>query len=164
MNEMTPVKSRTSAMPSLLADGGSMGWIRSEIDRLFEDFGRPATSIFNFGPRSTDLVPALELTAGENDYRLSAELPGLTADDVQLEVVDGVLTLSGEKKEQSERKDGDYHLSERRYGSFTRRIVLPADVDADAIAAKFENGVLHITMAKDEKAAARLHKIAIERK
>ncbi|MES2269932.1 MAG: Hsp20/alpha crystallin family protein [Pseudomonadota bacterium] len=162
MNERIPVKTRTPSAGNLPAVGGPMQWIRSEIDRLFEDFGRPAPSIFNFGPRSTGLVPALEMTVGEKEYRLSVELPGLTADDVHLEVVDGVLILSGEKKEQSERKDGGYYMSERRDGTFTRQIALPTDVDANAIGAKFENGVLQVMLAKDEKAAARSHKIMIE--
>ena len=124
MNERIPVKTRTPSAGNLPADGGPMQWIRSEIDRLFEDFGRPAPSIFNFGPRSTGLVPALEMTVGE--------------------------------------KDGGYYMSERRYGTFTRQIALPTDVDANAIGAKFENGVLQVMLAKDEKAAARSHKIMIE--
>ncbi|MCI4592475.1 Hsp20/alpha crystallin family protein [Sphingobium sp. BYY-5] len=149
MNEMikTP-PARTPANSLSLAEDGPMGWLRGEIDRLFDDLGGP--------------VPALELTDGGKAYRLTAELPGLADKDVQIEVADGVLTISGEKREESEHKDDGFLLSERRYGSFKRQIALPADVDADAIKAKFKHGVLSLTLGKDEKAAERSRKIAIE--
>ena len=106
-----------------------MGWLRSEIDRLFDDFGRPGQSIFNFGNRTTLPVPALDMIEDEKAYRLTAELPGLKEDDVEISIADGVLTISGEKKEESERKDKGFILSERRYGAFRRQIGLPNDVD-----------------------------------
>ncbi len=134
------------------------GWLRTEIDRLFDDFA-PARSIFNFS--TSGLAPALEMTAGEKEYRLSAELPGLKEDDVELSVADGMLTLKGEKRDETDRKEGDYLLSERRYGSFERRIALPSDVDAGRISADFKKGILTITLPKDESVAERARKIAI---
>jgi Molecular chaperone (small heat shock protein) len=163
MNEITKTPpARTPANRLPLTEGGPMGWLRGEIDRLFDDFGRPGQSIFSFAPRIVGPVPALELTDDGKAYQLTAELPGLTDKDVNIEVADGVLTISGEKKEESERKDDGFLLSERRYGSFKRQISLPADVDADAIKAKFQHGVLSLTLGKDEKAAERSRKIAIE--
>ena len=81
-----------------------MGWLRSEIDRLFDDFGRPGQSIFNFGNRATLPVPALDMVEDEKAYRLTAELPGLKEDDVEISIADGVLTISGEKKEEASAK------------------------------------------------------------
>jgi HSP20 family protein len=163
MNEITKTPpARTPANRLPLAEAGPMGWLRGEIDRLFDDFGRPGQSIFSFAPRIVGPVPALELTDDGKAYQLTAELPGLTDKDVNIEVADGVLTISGEKKEEGERKDDGFLLSERRYGSFKRQISLPADVDADAIKAKFQHGVLSLTLGKDEKAAERSRKIAIE--
>ncbi|WP_336966126.1 Hsp20/alpha crystallin family protein [Sphingobium aquiterrae] len=169
MNEMTTATpARTASNRSLLPEGGPLGWLRGEIDRLFDDFGSPGLggpgqSLFHFATRSDGPVPAMALTDGGKAYSLSVELPGLSDQDVQIDVADGVLTLCGEKKEESERKEGGYLLNERRYGSFTRQIALPADVDPEAIKAKFQNGVLSITLGKDEKVAPRSRKIAIER-
>lgn len=140
-----------------------VGWLRSEIDRLFDDFGRPGQSIFNFDTRGGSPVPALELVEDEKAYKLTAELPGLKEDDVEISVGDGVLTISGEKKEESERKDKGFMLSERRYGSFQRQLALPTDVDPNGIKARFDKGVLTLTLAKDEKVTPRKQKIAIEK-
>ena len=99
----------------------------------------------------------------EKAYRLTAELPGLDEKDVEINIADGVLSISGEKKEEEERKEKGFLLSERRYGSFQRQVSLPVDVDPEGIKAQFRDGVLTVTLAKDEKAAARTRKIAIER-
>ena len=139
-----------------------MDWLRGEIDRLFEDFGRPASSIFSFGNRSSAApVPAVELVDDDKAYRLTAELPGLSEQDIAVSIADGVLDISGEKKEESERKDKGYLYSERRYGSFHRQVSLPSDVDQNGITAQFKDGVLTVTLAKDENVPARRRKIEI---
>lgn len=161
MNEMTATKPPLPIKAGLSSEGGPLGWIRGEIDRLFEDFGRPAQSVFAFSPHARALLPVLELADGGDTYWLSAELPGLGAQDVELELADGVLTISGEKKDEADSRDNGFLMSERRYGKFTRRLPLPSDVDPAAITAKFENGVLQVMLGKDEKAAARSQKIAI---
>ena len=143
--------------------GEPVGWLRTEIDRLFEDFGRPARSVFRFGDRSLALMPALDLVDDDMNYRLSIELPGLTDEDIEISMADGVLSISGEKKEQSERKEKGYLLSERRYGAFARQIAVPSDVDPDGIKAQFKDGVLTVTLAKDEKTAPRTREIAVEK-
>lgn len=153
MNDITPVPQNPTPA------GSPFGWLRHEIDRLFDDFGRPARSLFNpgegFGP-----VPALELLERDTDYRLTAELPGLKEEDIDVSLADGILTIKGRKEEDEERKDGGFMLSERRYGAFERRIRLPADADPNGIEAKFRKGVLTLTIAKDEK-APRARKIAV---
>jgi len=168
MDKATDVPVNKSRQPSSFRDLASqvtepMGWLRSEIDRLFDDFGRPGQSILNFGNRTTLPVPALDMVEDEKAYRLTAELPGLKEEDVEISVADGVLTISGEKKEESERKDKGFMLNERRYGAFRRQIGLPNDIDPNGIKATFDKGVLTITLAKDEKAAPRRQKIAIEK-
>lgn len=167
MNDLTniPVNQAPSSKPrrDVAVPGEPFGWLRSEIDRLFEDFGRPARSAFNFGLRSLAPVPALEMVDDKQSYRLTAELPGLADKDIDITVADGVLTISGEKREETERSEQGFMLSERRYGRFERQVTLPADVDPEAIKAQFKDGVLTLTLAKDEKAAARTRKIAIEK-
>lgn len=160
MNESTtlPARSRQTAGFAL----APLNRLRDEIDHLFEDFGfaRPPRSLFalDSGPA---LTPAMELASTENGYDLSVELPGLEEKDIDIEVADGVLTVSGEKREESEKKERGYLVSERRYGSFRRQLTLPADVDPETIAATFRNGVLTLSMKKDQQTANRTKKIKI---
>lgn len=142
---------------------GALGKLRDEIDHLFEDMSStlPARGILPFVRRSAELRPALELREANGNYCLSTELPGLSKDDVEIEFADGVLTISGEKTEASEEKEGNCLTSERSYGAFCRQVTLPGDVDPDKISAKFDKGVLTVTIAKDKSAASRTRKISV---
>jgi len=163
MGKSSKIAAAQSSSPvPFYSDAGPMSWLRSEIDRLFEDFRRPTTGMFKFASQFSNPIPAIEMIDGDKEYRLSAELPGMTEKDVEIAVADGMLTISGEKKEESERKDDGCLVSERRYGSFKRQIALPADVRPDAIKARFTNGVLNVTLGKDKNAPERLQKIPIE--
>lgn len=128
-----------------------LNWLRGEFDRIFDDL-----SIRNVEPsvlqQGRARLPALEMEENDKHYRLSAELPGMTANDVEIDVNDGILTISGEKKEQHEEKDHGFMFTERSYGRFQRSVQLPTGTDEDKIEAKFENGVLTITIAKNTKA------------
>ncbi|HEX7752475.1 MAG TPA: Hsp20/alpha crystallin family protein [Novosphingobium sp.] len=141
---------------------GPVGWLRHEIDRLFDDFSfaLPARGVFNF-PTLHDLRPAADLLDAGDSYRLSLELPGLKDDEIDVEYRDGVLAITGEKKDESERKECGCILSERRYGSFRREITLPSDVDADGISADYKRGVLSVKLKKSEDAATKPRKIKI---
>lgn len=152
MSDLTPANTTRHAT------GAPLGWLRTEIDRLFDDFG-PTRSLFNFG--SVAPVPALELSSNDKEYRLTAELPGLADADVEISVADGILSLKGEKREAEEHKQDGYLMSERRYGKFERRIALPDDVDSDRIAATFTKGVLTVAMPRSEQAQDRARKIPI---
>ncbi|MGH7545020.1 MAG: Hsp20/alpha crystallin family protein [Gemmatimonadota bacterium] len=96
--------------------------------------------------------------------RIFSWLPGLTRDEIQLSVENGVLTITGEKREERTegKPEGEVHLFERRYGRFERRWTLPTNVDADKIRARYENGVLVVTLPKTEEAKPR--QIQIEAK
>lgn len=157
MNDMTPATTPARPAPA----EAPLGWLRTEIDRLFEDFGRPARNLFNFGASALGPIPALEMSEQDKAYRLTVELPGMSQDDVQVSVAEGVLTVSGEKREESDRKEDGMLVSERRYGSFRRQIVLPADVDSAAIKADVDKGVLIVTLPKDANAAERTRKIPV---
>lgn len=163
MNAVTNGPTAQSARPSERASGNPVGWLRNEIDRLFDDFSfaRPARSIFNFPTAFDALQPAADLVDDGKAYRLSVELPGLKQQEIDVEYRDGTLTISGEKKEESERKENGTILSERRFGSFRRHMTLPADVDPNGIKADYKDGVLTLTLNKDENAAIRPRKIQI---
>ena len=141
-----------------------LGKLRSEIDRLLDDFpaNMPAFRFGRKGPVAP--VPALEMTESDEAYKLTAELPGIDAANVEVTVAEGVLTITGEKKEEREEKEKNYYFSERSYGSFQRSLQLPSDAAADKITAMSKDGVLTITLPKDEKANARKRRIKIDAK
>jgi HSP20 family protein len=119
-------------------------------DRWFGDFSAPA-----FQPR-------LDVTDDKNALRVAAEVPGVDAKDLTVEVQDGVLTLTGEKKqEMSGEEEGCYH-TERSYGFFQRSIPLPAEIDAAKAEAKFDKGVLTVKLPKTERSKQQTTKIAIK--
>ena len=100
----------------------------------------------------------------EDEVKLVAELPGLNESDIDVQVTDSTLTLSGEKKEESQEgdKDGDYYVCERRFGSFRRSIRLPEGIDQDEIEARFRNGVLTVRLPKKPEARQPSRKIDVK--
>ncbi len=147
---------RERSLPSVF------GRLRDEIDQLFDDITvpRPMRTMFHLAP-GMGMHPALELQDRKDHYRLAAELPGMEEKDIDIELSDGVLSISGEKRDQSEEKSGDYLMRERSYGSFRRRLTLPGDIDPDSVEAKYRNGVLTVRIGKDRQAAERVRKIAV---
>ena len=131
--------------------------VQSEINRLFNTLFESPTPQSN-GTRRW--VPAMDLVEQDAEFVLRADLPGISEEDVKIELQDDVLTVSGERKaEHEERKEGYYRV-ERSYGSFSRSLTLPEGVDADAVKASFENGVLEVRIPKPEQRKPR--KVAIQ--
>lgn len=98
-----------------------------------------------------ELTPRVDVTEEPEAYHVSAELPGVKKDDVQVTLHEDVLTIRGEKKEEREEKKKDYYQAERSYGSFSRSIRLPGDVQADKIHASFKDGVLDVQLPKSKE-------------
>jgi HSP20 family protein len=132
--------------------------IQSEMNRLFNSFFDTPTASNGISAHRRWL-PALDLVDTDGEYVLRVDLPGLTEKDVNIELDDNVLTVSGERKaEHEERKEGYYRV-ERASGSFRRSLTLPEGVDADAIKAQFDSGVLEVRVPKPEQRKPR--KVAI---
>lgn len=133
----------------------------NRLTRLFDE-SRPT------GTRTADggsWFPAVNVEETADELVLTAELPGMSHEDIEIEVENNVLTISGEKRnEREETEERRYHLWERTYGSFQRSFTLPRTVDADAIDARFDNGILHIHMPKQEEAKGRKISIRSEKK
>ena len=127
--------------------------MQREIDRLFEDFARDAYDWPSYPTR--ELTPRTDVVESDKAIEITAELPGLEEKDVEVTFVDGVLTVSGEKKAEKEEKDKNYRLFERSYGSFSRSLELPNGVDVDAITASISNGLLKVTVPKPAPAEAK---------
>jgi HSP20 family protein len=122
--------------------------LRRDIDRLFDDFFHAPMA--SFGRGSTLQWPTVEVSQTDKEIRITAEVPGMNEKDVELLVEDGVLTLRGEKKSESEDRDRGY--SERFYGRFERRIALPSGVDEEKAKAEFRDGVLTVTLPRNREA------------
>ena len=123
---------------------------------FFDDVFGPSR---NWGGRMSDLlrVPEADVEETENEIRVSVEIAGMKPEDIQLDLENNVLTISGEKQEKSEQESEGHtwHLSERRYGKFTRSFVLPRDLESERIDARCDNGVLTVTIPKAERARRR---------
>jgi len=128
-----------------------MATLQNEMNRLFGTFFDTPTTAMSGNGGVRRWIPAMDLVEGEDHFVLRADLPGLGEEDVNLEVEDRTLTLSGERKsEQTEKGEGFYRL-ERASGSFSRSLTLPEGIDADAITATFDKGVLEVRIPKPEQ-------------
>ena len=146
---------------------------RSEMDRLFDrfagGFGFPSLRrMFDMEPAwrpassFTFSAPAIDMSEDEKAYKVSAELPGLDAKDVDVSISGNTLVLKGEKRQEKEEKEKNYYFSERAYGSFQRAFELPASVDRDKVSADFAKGVLTITLPKTPDAQKQQKKIEVK--
>jgi len=125
-------------------------FLREEIDRLFDK-----NSIVQ------GIRPQFEVVENKEGLRVTAELPGLSQDDIDITLVEGVLTISGEKKSESTTEDQTYHITERQYGSFSRSLKLPYAPNQDDITASFKEGLLTLKIPRPTSAKENIHRIAI---
>jgi HSP20 family protein len=122
--------------------------LHRQMDELFNSF-------FGDWPSTTyekNVWPAIDVTDNDNEIIVKAEVPGCNAENIDISVHGNTLTISGEKKHEHEKKEKDYYYTERSYGSFRRQIALPSDVETEKIDAACKNGVLTLTLPKQEKA------------
>ena len=134
--------------------------MRREMDRLWDSFfeGRPAKR----GREEGEWLPSLDVSETKNELVVKAEIPGMDAKDIDISLSDGVLTIKGEKKQEKEEKEADYHLVERSYGAFVRSVRLPKEVQGDKISASYKDGILKIALPKSEEAKKKEIKIKVE--
>lgn len=120
--------------------------LRREMDDLFERFfdWRPSLRFMGRG----EWVPSVDLSETTNEIVVRVEVPGMEKEDIDVSLEGKVLTVRGEKKTEHEEKEENFHRVERKYGSFTRSIELPADVDVNKVKATYKGGVLKLNMPK----------------
>jgi HSP20 family protein len=115
----------------------------SIVDRFFnESLARTGGSTF---------VPKVDVIENENAFELQVAVPGLSKEDFKIELNENILKVSGERKFRNEKKDENFHAIETNYGAFSRSFTLPENVDGQKITAKYINGILELTLPKDEK-------------
>jgi HSP20 family protein len=143
--------------------------LRREVDRLFDQFNLPEWRMpfgrgFELSWPQVDwqIAPAMDLVEKDGRYEVTAELPGIDEKNVEVKVANGTLSIKGEKSEEKEEHEKEYHLSERRYGSFHRSFRIPEGVDANKIEASFAKGVLTVTLPKTAEARKSEKKIAVK--
>jgi HSP20 family protein len=137
---------------------------RTEMDRLFDSFlgGVPSLTGLRQGFGEAQMTPTLDVKENEKEIVVKADLPGMDERDINLTIHNGVLSLRGEKKSEHTDQRENYHVMERSYGSFQRSIRLPETIDEDKAEARFDKGVLTITLPKRPEMVGTQKKIEIK--
>jgi HSP20 family protein len=135
--------------------------LQTEIDRLFNDFTSDLPSLAHWNGNGR-LMPRLDVAETETALEVLAELPGVDEKDIDVTISDDILKIKAEKKSDNEEKTKDYHIVERSYGTFERSMRLPFKVDTNKVEAKFEKGVLKLTVQKPAEAKAKVQKIEVK--
>ena len=128
--------------------------LHDTLDKMFED---------NAGSRATFSLPAVNIFERDNAVIVQADLPGVKEEDLSIEVGEDQLILRGERKSENEIKDKDYYRKEMSYGSFSRVISLPSDIDKDKAEAELKDGILTITLPKTTRETAKVTKLKIKK-
>ena len=148
-----------SLLPSLLGEGRNDAFraFQQEFDRAFGRLGRGAASVF-----SELRFPALDVTEADDALEVTAELPGVNKEDVDISIVNGMLMIKGEKKSEKEDKQENAYMLERSYGAFSRSIPLPFELGTSDVDASFKDGVLKIRIPRPPEAKQEAKKIEIK--
>ncbi|HEX2966296.1 MAG TPA: Hsp20/alpha crystallin family protein [Syntrophorhabdaceae bacterium] len=135
--------------------------LRSEMDRLFDSYFRGSELERFGGPMG--FQPKVNIADSEKDITVSVEIPGMDEKDIELALTKDALTIKGEKREEKEDKGKNYHRMERTYGSFSRTLPLPVEINTDKAEAAYKKGVLTIVLPKTDKAVKETKKIPIRK-
>jgi HSP20 family protein len=149
---LTPWRRRSSLAP--------VSSLQQEMNRVFEDFFTSPYSFPITGESLQEVIPAVDLKEDDGTYTVTAELPGVDRDNVEINIKDDMLEIKGTKSQESKREEANLHIVERSYGSFARRIRLPGPVDSEKAKASMDKGVLTLQLPKVEPKAG-MKKIAI---
>lgn len=135
-----------------------MNQMREAMDQLFDSYLAPVATT----RREFPFVPAVDVTENKENVTVKAEVPGLKPEDIEINLTGNLLTLKGEKKQETESKDQNWHRVERTWGSFTRSLELPDGIDPEKVAANYDKGVLSIEIAKSDKVKPRSIKVNVK--
>ena len=135
--------------------------MRRDMDRLWDSFFEDRPMVRR-GDWMGEWLPSLDLLETKNEFVIKAEVPGMTPKDIDISLAEGVLTIRGEKKQEKEEKEENYHFVERSYGSFRRSVRLPGEVQSEKIKAAYKDGILRVTLPKTEETKKKEVKIKVE--
>jgi HSP20 family protein len=164
LRDLIPIKKNNRAIQVRPREEDSLMGLQRRMNRLFDDFfGDWGLEPFGgFGQAGREFLPSIDVAETDKEITVTAELAGLDQKDVELTLNNDVLTIRGEKKQESEHKDAKSFHKECSYGSFVRTIQLPAEVDQDKVKAEFKKGVLKIQLPKVEVETTKAKKIDIQ--
>lgn len=137
---------------------------RREMDRMFDDFFHDfgSRALSSWDGRWQAVTPVIDVADGEKELVITAELPGLDSKDFEVTLAGDVLTIKGEKKAETEKKNGDSYYAERRYGAFSRSVRLPFEVEDGDIDAHYDKGVLTVRIPKPAEAQQAVRRIPVQ--
>lgn len=136
--------------------------LQQRINRVFDDFfeGGPMEQTRSMFGRTQ--MPRMDVSENSEAFRITADVPGMTDDDIDIRMSDNALMIRGERTHEEDEEDEDYVRRERSYGMFQRRVPLPDGIEREEISATFDNGVLNIDIPKSEEARSNWRKIEVE--
>ena len=147
--------------PARRDDDNPFALLRRDMDAVFENFFR-GFSMEHFEGRLGTFTPKVDVLESDKEITVSAELPGMDEKEIEVSLTREALTIRGEKKVEKEDKGRDYYRMERSYGSFSRTVPLPEEIDQDKVAAEFKKGVLKVTLPKTAQAVKESKKITVK--
>jgi HSP20 family protein len=162
MPKKSVVPQGKKSVPARQEEYRPFGLLRQEMNRLFDNFFGGFEMEPFMGRRLGAFSPTVDIKESDKDIRVSAELPGMDDKDIDVLLSKDSVTIKGEKKEEKEDKGKDYYRMERSYGSFSRTIPLPAEVDTDKVKAEFKKGLLTVTLPKTAQAIKQTKKISVK--
>jgi len=130
--------------------------IQDDINRLFDEAWSQRNNSNGL------LVPPLDISESEDGFTITCDLPGVTKDEIDIQLHDGILTIKGEKQQETDEKKTNYHRLERVYGSFSRSLSLPTTIDPDKISGSYQDGVLKVTVGKREETKPKQIKVEVK--
>jgi HSP20 family protein len=161
-NSISKINDRET-LPTRFEEWNPFFALRNEMDKVFDNFFR-GFDLEPFGKTPGVFQPKVNVSDGEKEITVSVEIPGMDEKDIELSLTKDTLTIKGEKKEEKEEKTKNYHRMERSYGSFSRTLPLPVEINTDKAEAAYKKGVLTIVLPKTEKAVKETKKIPIKAK
>lgn len=155
MKDLIP-SPRSRYLPEMF---GPLGFLRREMDRLFDQAGANGALLPLWEKNAA--APQMDVAETGKEIQITAELPGVDLKDVEVTLANGILSIKGEKRSERDEKKANFHLVERTFGMFERRISVPEGCDPAQVKAKFSNGVLEVTVQKPAEAQSAAQKIQI---
>lgn len=155
------VPSEKKSVPVKREEFNPFALLRQEMNTLFDNFSR-GFEMEPFTGRFGAFSPSVDVRENDKEIKISAELPGMDDKDIDVSLTKDALTIKGEKKEEKEDKGKDYYRIERSYGSFSRTIPLPTEIDIDKVKAEFKKGVLTVILPKSAQAIKEMKKIPVK--
>lgn len=161
MQKKNLVPTEKKSVPAKREGYNPFSLLRQEMNTLFDNFFR-GFEIEPFKGRFGAFSPSIDVKESDKQISVTAELPGMDDKDIDISLTRDSLSIKGQKKEEKEDKGKDYYRMERSYGSFSRTIPLPSEIDMDKVKAEFKKGILTVTLPKTEKAIKETKKIPVK--